>query len=596
MNLIKRIKVDNIKGKSSFEIPFVDLIANQPNIIVAPNGYGKSTITTAFKSAMHGKMKLDIRDIYQQNADNHPCLEIELLGEKAGTYIATDTDNSISENLFLWVINSPLYAKSTSRNFGHGTSSSADLRVEDIVICKSIPQQRSINYSYSSLKASFGDKGKLFLNIGNMFSCFENINRLCEIKEQLNKCISQKRIAHSFSQFLNNCPTRGTASEIKNGIPLDLIAMLRTNSNVAALFDCIAGMTNKPNDWQEIDLAFTTIQICKTIGAHYAAGERDILVKVQSYLAYKSLKELVDKRLADFNTTGRTIRTHEDHGKLVVRFDRANSMSNGERDILSFVANITVAEYYFKKNVGILVIDEIFDYLDGSNMLAIQYYLSELIKRCKTNGKVLYPLIFTHLDPAVFSNYYFSKKKIHYIAFSSTIQIDSPIVKMLRLRESSTISDREKEEIEKYYIHYIAETYSMSNELANKISDSFSDNNEQFRQKLYEEITNKYLLGQAYDSVMIIAGIRIRIEELVFQQLDADDREGFIIEHKVINKLNYALNRGVNIPELYYLLQPLYNDGLHLGGSDEVVRSRIKSSYLKTNNMHIKKMIKHLFE
>ena len=82
MNLIKRIKVDNIKGKSSFEIPFVDLTANQPNIIVAPNGYGKSTITTAFKSAMHGKMKLDIRDIYQQNADNHPCLEIELLGKK----------------------------------------------------------------------------------------------------------------------------------------------------------------------------------------------------------------------------------------------------------------------------------------------------------------------------------------------------------------------------------------------------------------------------------------------------------------------------------------------------------------------------------
>lgn len=55
MNLIKRIKVDNIKGKSSFKIPFVDLTANQPNVIVAPNGYGKSAITTAFKSAMHGK-------------------------------------------------------------------------------------------------------------------------------------------------------------------------------------------------------------------------------------------------------------------------------------------------------------------------------------------------------------------------------------------------------------------------------------------------------------------------------------------------------------------------------------------------------------
>lgn len=234
---------------------------------------------------------------------------------------------------------------------------------------------------------------------------------LCEIKGPLKKCIDQARIERSFSQFLGDCPTRGTVSEIKSGISLDSIATLRTNSNVAALFDCIARMTNKPNDWQEIDLVFTAIQICKTIGAHYADGERDILVKVQSYLAYKSLKESVDERLADFNTTGRTIRTHEDRGKLVVRFDRANSMSNGERDILSFVASITVAEYYFKKTVGILVIDEIFDYLDGSNMLAVQYYLSELIKRCKISGKVLYPLVFTHLDPAVFSNYYFNKKK-----------------------------------------------------------------------------------------------------------------------------------------------------------------------------------------
>lgn len=82
MNLIKKIKVDNIKGKSSFAINFTDLTANQPNIIVAPNGYGKSTIATAFKSAMHGQMKLDIRDIYQQNENNHPCLEIELLGEE----------------------------------------------------------------------------------------------------------------------------------------------------------------------------------------------------------------------------------------------------------------------------------------------------------------------------------------------------------------------------------------------------------------------------------------------------------------------------------------------------------------------------------
>lgn len=596
MNLIKKIKVDNIKGKSSFAINFTDLTANQPNIIVAPNGYGKSTIATAFKSAMHGQMKLDIRDIYQQNENNHPCLEIELLGEEAGTYIATDTYNNISKKLFLWVINSPLYAKSTSRNFGHGTTSSADLRVEDIVICKSIPRQKSIYYSYSSLKAGFGDKGKLFLNIGGMLSCFENINRMCEIKAQLKKCIEQERIKNSFSQFIDDCPTRGTVSEIKKGISLDSIIELRKNSNVSALFDCIAEMTKKPDNWQEIDMVFTAIQICKIMEVHYAKDERNILEEVKDYLDYKALKESVDERLADFNTTGRSIKTHEDHGKLVVRFDRADSMSNGERDILSFVANITIAEYRFRKKIGILVVDEIFDYLDGSNILAVQYYLSELIKKCKNSGKILYPLVFTHLDPDVFSNYYFNKKKIHYISFSSTIEMDSSIVKMLRLREDKTISENEKDEIEKYYIHYYNGKYSMSSELASKIGDTFSDSNELFRQRLYGEITNKYFRDQSYNSVMVIAGVRIRIEELVFQQLSEDDKDGFINEHKVINKLNYALQRGVDVPELYYLLQPLYNDGLHLGGSDEVVQNKIKSSYLKTNNMHIKKMIGRLFE
>ena len=38
MNLLHRIKIENIKGKDVFEVTFVDLTANQPNIVVAPNG------------------------------------------------------------------------------------------------------------------------------------------------------------------------------------------------------------------------------------------------------------------------------------------------------------------------------------------------------------------------------------------------------------------------------------------------------------------------------------------------------------------------------------------------------------------------------
>ena len=68
MNLLHRIKIENIKGKDVFEVTFVDLTANQPNIVVAPNGYGKSTIATAFEAATNGKMKISDKDLYQHTA------------------------------------------------------------------------------------------------------------------------------------------------------------------------------------------------------------------------------------------------------------------------------------------------------------------------------------------------------------------------------------------------------------------------------------------------------------------------------------------------------------------------------------------------
>ena len=51
-------------------------------------------------------------------------------------------------------------------------------------------------------------------------------------------------------------------------------------------------------------------------------------------------------------------------------------------------------------------------------------------------------------------------------------------------------------------------------------------------------------------------------------------------------KLGIKLLHGVNVPELYYLLQPMYNDSLHLGGDNNTVARKMKSCYLKTNNLH----------
>ncbi len=49
-NRIKQINIKNVKGLIDFQyIPMPYLIPNKSNIFVAPNGFGKSSITTAFQ-------------------------------------------------------------------------------------------------------------------------------------------------------------------------------------------------------------------------------------------------------------------------------------------------------------------------------------------------------------------------------------------------------------------------------------------------------------------------------------------------------------------------------------------------------------------
>ena len=100
---------------------------------------------------------------------------------------------------------------------------------------------------------------------------------------------------------------------------------------------------------------------------------------------------------------------------MVVHFPKANEISNGERDVLCFIAKLFEAKSKLKKEHSILIIDEIFDYLDDANLIAVQYFLTKLIMLYKSEGKELYPIILTHLDPMYFNTYSFSTKNVVYL-------------------------------------------------------------------------------------------------------------------------------------------------------------------------------------
>ena len=55
--VISKIEVNNIKGIENLAINEY-IYPNRPNILVAPNGFGKSSLAVAFKTLLENKIKL----------------------------------------------------------------------------------------------------------------------------------------------------------------------------------------------------------------------------------------------------------------------------------------------------------------------------------------------------------------------------------------------------------------------------------------------------------------------------------------------------------------------------------------------------------
>lgn len=596
MNKIDKITLENIKGKQKLTLTFEDMHANHPNILVAPNGFGKSTIAVTFKGLQSGKLELKRNDIYLCDETNIPSLRIKLSGDNVGTYCADNTQNTITALADVTVINNPVYAKNTGRNMGSYHTASAELGVEPIILCANVPSNATLNYQFRTLTGSFGaGHQKLFLNLNNVFNNTDNLINIASNKRTLIECIDQIKPKTAILDFLRQCPTEGSADNIKSSIPAATIQIITDNSKLNTILNTVKSLKSLPHDPNnEVDSIFSMLQIIKLFSNIYNESAHTYWNQAIKYKKYKDFKALVDSRLNNFNTTSNTVKTKEDHGKLILDLKLATNISNGERDVLYFVAKLAQFEFNFKKEIGIIIIDEIFDYLDGSNMLAVQYYLTETINNCKKQSKILFPLIFTHLDPTTFGNYYMNKMKIHYLAATPELSLDSDAVKLLKAREDSSL----KNTIEKYFIHYEPSDFSMLEIERSVVSATFNGNNTNIRTDYYSEAVNNYLSNtpSSYDPVKIAIALRVKIEELLYTSLqNPNDLKSFIDCHTTKNKLNFAEDKGVEVPEVFHLLQPLYNDSLHLGGPDYAVKQKLKSLYLKLDSLHIKHMIKEVF-
>lgn len=575
--MLKVIEIEHVKGiqRKRFAL---DILPNKPSLLVAPNGFGKSSFAAAFNSMNNRRINLNEDDFHAEDEALRPRIYIEYQRPDLSTakLEATATTNTISSELDYFVINNLTKPKGIGSQFGRA---SATLEIKDVVLVDRIPNNIPFGNQYRAAQQRFGQNARVLPNPNAALNNLKLVEKLSQNYQALERANGQ-RIQARIDTIVNEINQQGgTADVLTNWIT-----------------------ANSLNELKQIDYLNTIGNLIHEFDVGYNSETKDYLVAIQliwlynvnpnnfksacNFSNYQLDKHRFEQTLSTFNCTWKGIRASQTGGQLVVKFPKAIHISNGQRDILTFVSMLFRARQHLKKDANILVIDEVFDYLDDANLTAAQYYITTFIKNFKDEGKRLYPLILTHLNPNYFKNFAFSDQKVYYLE-ESNIQVNQSIVRLLRNRDHITIKDA----VSKHLLHFEPTHINKRAEFIALGLRELWGESDNFYQFLNSEIDN-YLNGRAFCPFAVCGGVRIKIEEIAYNKLQNPAAQTeFLTTKKTRPKLEKAEEMGIVSPESHYLLGIIYNEGMHWkDGFDNV--SPIAS---KLENLTIKKLIKDVF-
>lgn len=585
--IIKSIAISNIKGIGS-QIFNLDLVPNKPNILVAPNGFGKSSIAIAFDSLKSNKIELDDKNYFNKSEGNRPVLSLTL--STGVTLTANDTQNTITDIFDVFVINNQTEPKSVVQTIpGRPAFAKTSLNITPTVLIPTIPTKIDFDYNSASIKSNFGINGnKLLNNISNLFKCGTLFNRIENEIDFSRFSLKNYRTTFDTTFPQINLQT-GTGNTIKSWIVTEILPSFYVLEEFVKLTKIISSF-GFPEVDDEVDAYFTAWQILfvrNSMGVDFK--------KACKYLYYLDEKEDCTNTIAAFNPVKHRfdIKPKVEGNSLVVSWPKAHEISNGQRDILTFIALLLKSRRNFKKLNCILVIDEIFDYMDDANLITFQYYISTFIDEMKRQKRRIFPILLTHLDPLFFNHFCFNdaKIKVNYLK-DINIKSNQNILKIIYKREDPSIQNM----VDAYYFHYhpTLNAIDLTNEFkALKLNIDWAKP-ETFLKTINREVRRYLIENETFDPLAICFGVRIQIEKLVYDKIpDVENKRIFIEEtNGTKNKLNFAQNIGIHIPETYFLLGIIYNTSLHLTDGQDIS----KPLGLKLENGTIKQMILNIFK
>lgn len=595
---ISEIRIKNVKGFKEPErtISLENTIkSGKVNVLVAPNGWGKSSLTAAFEG-----LKRTILDIPKENKPSQDDTLESSLGLKIddNVYLADSEKNEITDILSCDVIHCDTYPVVETRKIKDFTTSKGYIGVKAIQICK-IPKKFNIIYSILDEKKSFGTNKKI---LKNLEVPLQNEEFLELFSDEIFQALERLNISKSFAKLFDTARNdinkiNETEEKLKTKDFSTVLKPLSENQYYSLLKDTFG------KDLDELEFFGLFYQLLSLFKNNKKRGIESQIKNVK----YKKLKSELNINIKQVNTTWKDIRSTEHDGYLFVEFPNADLISNGQRDILTFTVHLQV--YKSKLRSGkryILLIDEIFDYLDDANILAAQYYLTDLLRYANENDIELILGLFTHLDPRYFRSYTFGKKVLNICYLKAVEAKSSDFMKAFIAFRQSIGPKKEKHnanlynKLSKYCFHYNLELPNFKADLVSYRKDNLKENwceGNSFFVYLDEELCKYLADNQKYDPYAVSLAIRIGTEKKVYERISSiGDKDTFLDKHKTKDKIEFVENLGIVIPDAYYILSLIHGETDHIEFDESQKKFNEKPVIYKLNNSVVKHMVATLFD
>lgn len=571
---INEIIIENIKGfgdgnnKCNFKPLNTPIYPNMPNIIVAPNGFGKSSLAVAFQSMNSAKIVLDKKNYHNGDENKTPCIKINYIEGVTEKIAEANKDSNSIANIFdIYVINSRIKPKAKTMNTGKFSMSTATLTIEPITLINLIPARILTQYSITEQKNKFGKNGKILPNLNelcaNYFKFWSSVDT-----SDIEKCFNAQKYSDKINNLVEYAKNqKGNTKKIKDLILKGYLSTLQSIKPLKRIADLIG--VSMPN-FAEVDKYLGAIQIVFYYKDH-TKNFKDTI----KYKKYEDEKNHYSQTLNDFGLDKlSSVKLSESKSGLILKFPDNHKISNGERDTLVLIAMLMEAKRKLKKNDCILIIDEVFDYMDDSNLMAAQYFITNFIKEFKGKGKKLYVLILTHLDPKYFKNFAFNNMKIYYPNQNKPDKITDVgnIVKNRNAIDELCTDNGKQKLLSKHFLHFDPEPCDIKQEFEKLKSNSNNSNillntnlgDSQIFLNFIKGEVDKFKNNKKYCPFSICVALRIQIEKEIYNKLDEETKKSeFLEKHGTNDKLDFASGKGIEIDEKFRMLSIIYNDTIH---------------------------------